>query len=46
LTQIKSMVTANLNHERRPPSAIDDDDETNDRHIQTRLVSFSYYFLF
>lgn len=31
------MVTANLNHERRPPSAIADDDETDDRHIQTRL---------
>jgi hypothetical protein len=38
------MVTANLNHERRTSSiAESEDDETNNRQIQTRLVSISYY---
>jgi hypothetical protein len=38
------MVTANLNQERRTSSiAESEDDETNNRQIQTRLVSFSYF---
>ncbi len=37
------MVTANLNHERRPSSVVDsEDDEINNRQIQNRLVSFFY----
>jgi hypothetical protein len=41
---IDSMVTANLNHERRTSSiAESEDDEANNRQIQTRLVSFSYF---
>jgi hypothetical protein len=38
------MVTANLNHERRPSSNVDsEDDENNNRQIQSRLVSISYF---
>ncbi len=38
------MVTANLNHERRPSSDIgSEDDENSSRQIQNRLVSFSYF---
>ncbi len=38
------MVTANLNHERRPSSVVDsEDDETNNRQNQTRLVSFAFF---
>jgi len=42
------MVTANLNHERQTSSVVDsEDDETNHRQNQTRLVSFSFFlFLF
>jgi hypothetical protein len=41
------MVTANLNHERRLSSNVDsEEDENNNRQIQNRLVSISYFLFF